>query len=452
MHRSYKVTQFECLLAFLRTLQLTYLLREAINVSHFLSSIKDSTAWQISLLSKEEEARAGAFGVAAGMGPGRAGYVLDVGGGSCQLNYVTWHNGRITSSDDAVSLPFGAAALSRLLGTETLEQVESKLRAGIQMAWTSIKNSTNKTQPTDLYCCGGGGRGFGYLLMHQRAKSNASGYPFPMVDGFSGSKNEIGDLMNVIATMSSSESAQTFRNVFRISSRRARQAPAVALLLKHVIAVNGEIESVIFSKGGTKEGTAMQLLPFDVLSNSPIEQFFASVATEMKPEIEQLLQGALSQKWKTLDWMERVLPVACASVYSGMLLSKDLAAESGLKSTSTGWLANLPCVTHRERAIIGLIECEKLGGELANFEYRQQLYKFLDPEDSAATIYVGRLLRIYLKFHPVSSKARLRLKFCLDQSESHCLVQEIGDSSWFSDGLASLIKACNLDDEPVKFI
>lgn len=86
--------------------------RVALNSDEFLTAIKKSTGWSVRLLSKKEEGDFGAFGIASSFHHVR-GLCMDLGGGSTQLSWIYAHNGEVLTSEMAVSLPYGAAALTQ---------------------------------------------------------------------------------------------------------------------------------------------------------------------------------------------------------------------------------------------------------------------------------------------------------------------------------------------------
>ncbi|KAL8970646.1 MAG: hypothetical protein Q9183_001412, partial [Haloplaca sp. 2 TL-2023] len=90
--------------------------RKALNSDDFRQQIEKATGWTVELLNKEEEGRIGALGVASSF-PSIKGLVMDLGGGSIQMTWMTSQNGEVkTSPKGAVSFPYGAAALMKRLG------------------------------------------------------------------------------------------------------------------------------------------------------------------------------------------------------------------------------------------------------------------------------------------------------------------------------------------------
>lgn len=97
----------------------TEALREAPNTSELRQAIMSKTGWTLTLLSRSDEARSGAFGVASSFHRVN-GLFLEIGGGSVQLSWITCSpTGELEQSPTPASLPYGAAALTRRLARYT---------------------------------------------------------------------------------------------------------------------------------------------------------------------------------------------------------------------------------------------------------------------------------------------------------------------------------------------
>ena len=85
--------------------------RAAINSREFVEELEEAAGLKIELLSKEQEARIGAMGVASSLPPGIDGIVVDLGGGSVQISYISHEDGKSVVNSGPSSHPYGAAAL-----------------------------------------------------------------------------------------------------------------------------------------------------------------------------------------------------------------------------------------------------------------------------------------------------------------------------------------------------
>lgn len=101
--------------------------RTAPNADEYMQQLYAATGWKVTLLSKEDEGLLGAYGIASSFDEVR-GLCMDLGGGSTQLSWIHTENGQVRTSKEAVSLPYGAAALTnnppkRVSGTELCESI-----------------------------------------------------------------------------------------------------------------------------------------------------------------------------------------------------------------------------------------------------------------------------------------------------------------------------------------
>jgi retrograde regulation protein 2 len=108
--------------------------RTAINGKEFMRSIRDTVGWDVTLLAKAEEGRVGAMGVASSL-PVVKGLVMDLGGGSTQLSWLSRSKEDVEMPEGgAVSMPYGAAALSRRLGeaeakgSQAVDELQTEVR------------------------------------------------------------------------------------------------------------------------------------------------------------------------------------------------------------------------------------------------------------------------------------------------------------------------------------
>ena len=86
--------------------------RVAENTEQFQTEIKKATGWTVELLSKQDEGKVGAYGIASSLREVR-GLCMDLGGGSTQLSWIYTKDGEVHTTPSAVSMPYGAAALTQ---------------------------------------------------------------------------------------------------------------------------------------------------------------------------------------------------------------------------------------------------------------------------------------------------------------------------------------------------
>ncbi|KAK4912140.1 retrograde regulation protein 2, partial [Elasticomyces elasticus] len=121
------------------------------------------------MLPKEEEGRVGAMGVASSLAEVK-GLVMDLGGGSMQLTWmIKTRDGQVVLPDrGAVSMPFGAAALTRRLaearrgGQKAVKALGDEIKSSVTEAYASldVPDELERKARTEggfaLYLSGGG--------------------------------------------------------------------------------------------------------------------------------------------------------------------------------------------------------------------------------------------------------------------------------------------------------
>lgn len=142
--------------------------RTAINGKEFMQSVREAVGWDVTLLAKAEEGRVGAMGVASSL-PEVRGLVMDLGGGSTQLSWLMGGKEDVKMPEGgAVSMPYGAAALTRRLGeaeakgSRAVDELQSEVRETVRTAYESLQvphGMLKKAEDEDgftLYLSGGG--------------------------------------------------------------------------------------------------------------------------------------------------------------------------------------------------------------------------------------------------------------------------------------------------------
>lgn len=241
--------------------------RAANNSAAFTSAIRQNSGIEVTLLSKEEEAYYGALGVRSSFDAVK-GLMMDLGGGSMQLTYLdSALLGKEHKKPTGVSVPFGAAALNRDLslarekGDAAVADWEAGITSAVNQAFQglvqdepALEEALSHPNKLDLYLCGGGFRGWGNLLMHNRGN-----YPIPAIHAFKVKDAEFLDPKALKSLEMASDGKGKGKNgkdkdknkPFRISERRKSQLPVVGLLVRSVTAAIGQsnIGSVVFCQG-----------------------------------------------------------------------------------------------------------------------------------------------------------------------------------------------------------
>jgi retrograde regulation protein 2 len=400
--------------------------RQASNSVEYRANIEKATGWKVEMLPKEEEGRIGAFGVASSF-VSISGLVLDLGGGSVQLTWMISVDGDVhISPKGSVSLPYGAAALMRLLSETEVEgdaaksRLQEKITSQFKEAikYPDIPQTITATAKTHgglkLYLSGGGFRGWGYILMDSHP---VKPYPIPIINGF---EVPISSFAPTNAITS-----QVDNSIFGVSSRRASQVPAVSFLITALLKALPAISTIHFSQGGVREGTHFSSLEPAVRSQDPLVVATRPFAAAPEPirRLVQLLsaslpRGATATEYTTLpDFLNEGYLTALANLLNVFSpLTKDIRASAALRSTTVGILAGAHGISHESRAVLALSLFQRWGGDISpcDQEFFHNLQNLVGPRKSWWARYIGQIAsgigRIYPSGKIEDGESRLSLK------------------------------------------
>ncbi|KAF4554537.1 Ppx/GppA phosphatase-like protein [Elsinoe fawcettii] len=350
--------------------------RTAVNAAEYIAEVEKATGWKVTLLAKEDEGRVGAYGVASSLGHVE-GLVMDLGGGSTQLSYLTRSStGEVVLPEHgAVSLPYGAAALSRRLKEaqpsndpqQALSDLEAEIKQNLSQAVShlSLPSSLTNTQTgIPIYLSGGGFRGWGYALLSSHA---IIPYPIPIINGFSVPRSSFLDTTSISTLVASSQSSQSDTDtpppgLFRISARRASQVPAVALLIRCLASTLPQISTARFCQGGVREGYLFSSLPLSTQTLSPLVVATSLYARGDASALAELLWSSLPAGVGEKFLAKDLVRAFANTLYLHAGQVKDIRPSSALRFTTTGELAGTHGLSHEERAGLGVLLCERWGG------------------------------------------------------------------------------------------
>lgn len=332
--------------------------RNAINREDLLGQIEERTGWKVKLLTKEEEGRLGAMGIASSIGHVK-GICMDMGGGSVQMTWVVKKlNGDVDMSPvGSVSFPYGAAALMSMLSEVSVQkeaflqdEIASKFQRGLETIQipSSLRDEASQNHGYTLYLSGGGFRGRGYILM---STEDIQPYPIPIINCYS---------VRASRFFSNLEESPASALAFRVSSRRASQVPAVQLVIKALAQAGIPISKVTFTQGGVREGLLYSGLAPSIRAQSPLVASTLPYAPRSAASLTTLLRDAVP------DLVESELLTSTINLlYFHGSLPKDIRAAAALRSTTTGVLAGAHGLSHRDRSMLALILCERWGADLS---------------------------------------------------------------------------------------
>ena len=349
------------------------------------------------MLPKEEEGRVGAMGVASSARTVQ-GLIMDLGGGSVQLTWMSEEDGAVTIAPGAsVSLPYGAAALLRRLqeaeaqGPRAVDTLASEVRANISAAWTQVRPASLGKQSFPLFLSGGGFRGWGNVLLDSHP---VQPYPIPIINGFTVSASSFRETTKVQANVEAKGSS-----IFRVSDRRAGQIPAVAFLVTQLTAALPPVSTVRFAQGGVREGFLFTGLPAPVRAQIPLDVATIAYAPSSADRLAAHLLSSLPTDPKQGPTCPSLLlsltrPLAHL-LYAASPIPKEGRAASSLRLTTTGLLAGVHGLSHAERAALALTLCERWGGEKdlspTDVDFYTRLQATLTAEQAWWTRYLGRV-------------------------------------------------------------
>jgi retrograde regulation protein 2 len=387
--------------------------RVAPNASQLLSAIRDATGWEVRLLAKEEEGRIGAMGVASSF-DAVEGLLMDLGGGSTQMTWMIARHGDVAIAPaGGISLPYGAAALTQRLArarkerTESETAIQEEIRRNFQNAYerlelpSTLQESAKRHGGLDLYLCGGGFRGWGYLLMSQ---SPVNPYPIPIINGFQADPSVFSDTVTV-----SNVATQATSPIFRVSKRRTSQVPAVAFLVQQLIHALPPVRCIHFCQGGVREGYLYDRLSSRERRQTPLLVATAPYAPPSAAAIADLFASSLpsehayQSQWHVPGSFSTTFLTGLTNLlFVHARVPRDSRPATALHSTTVGVLASTNSLSHRDRAMLALILYERWHGDLAEPDQalRDRLRQLVSGPEAWWCQYLGRVASLIGSVYP----------------------------------------------------
>lgn len=418
--------------------------REAPNSQEFRDAILKATGWPVSLLSKSEEGRSGAFGVASSFFEIQ-GLFMDLGGGSTQLSWITCKDGEFKMSDTPVSLPYGAATLTRRLQrtsrAELFQEIRVRLAAAIETIKIpeAVKKDAADSGGFKMYVSGGGFRGLGHLLL-ARNDSNER-YPLPIINGFSCTGEDISNLVQQQIAGMATPGGSDKKKIFRVSQRRAHQLPAVTLLVSVALEVFPPIRKVLFSQGGVREGVLFHDLPREIRVQDPLYIATLPFAVSCAAQYIEILWRALPDYTPSVI-SRRLIPALVNVAFVHSSYPRELQPIAALNIASTGVISGADGLSHEVRALIGLALCQRWGGELPEKTGRDSLISVVSPRRLAWwALYVGHLMHVVGGVFPGGTVRGSNLKLVMKEQGNNSFRLGITASSSNPQTGAPMVKA-----------
>ncbi|OJD37019.1 retrograde regulation protein 2 [Diplodia corticola] len=374
--------------------------RTAPNSHEFREQLCAATGWEVTLLGKEDEGLLGAHGIASSFDEVR-GLCMDLGGGSTQLSWIYTENGQVRTSDAAVSLPYGAAALTKNPPSR------DEMLVNLSAAYKSLKLPAELASPSaggalNLYLSGGGFRGWGFALMDQHP--DVRPYPIPIINGFCVPAATFHNTAAIVAVLRTASEQQEPLTMHRVSKRRVSQIPAVANLVACVAEALPAIRNVYFCQGGVREGRLFSELEPRLRAQRPLLVATQQFALNHQ---NQAMGDTLAAAIKSSNGPDLVnLPFALANImYKHSSLSKDIRAAAALQCPVTGDLAGTHGLSHADRAHLAIALCERHGGrkalDPANLQQYDRLIQLVEADKRWWLRYLGRVAAVLGTVYPV---------------------------------------------------
>ncbi|KAK9461045.1 Ppx/GppA phosphatase family-domain-containing protein [Lipomyces oligophaga] len=402
--------------------------RLASNSSELMKMIsKVNPLWKVTLLTAKMEAVYGSMGIAASYYEIN-GITMDLGGGSIQISWVSTVGGNIVQCDNPVSLPYGAAVLFQRSQSQSLTDLKAELSAALVVALRKIRLPFS-LKSASLYLSGGGFRGLGAFAMSTLSGSEL--YPIPIINGYRCSLKDLDKITQVKVT---NQMLDKLEDIFRVSKRRASQLPGVFLLTQALANAAPAIGSVFFAQGGMKEGYIYSTLESAVKYQDPLRSCTMTYARPASMKIQELLDSAMSS-FTPIYIRNRIVPAIANLAYAQASFSKDTQATAALNLAIVGPLAGTFGLSHLDRAMIGIILCERWGGEVFDEQLLARLCDLVVAEaigdEGYAYIFWGyfisRLTLILTELYPagiVDDEHRIKITVLKDELNSILLELE----------------------------
>src|SRR5579859_1195954 len=389
----------------------TAAVRDAGNRREFLAELKAATGVRFSVLSGEDEAYYGVLGVVNGLGL-RAGWVMDLGGGSAEVSQVSagkFRRGRTT--------PLGSVRLTEIFfgGAERVTRAEvDRLNQHVDSTFAGIEWMDQDQPPDDWRFVGVGGtvRALARIDREQRE------YPLGLVNGYQLEAKRLDGLIERLIELPVSERAGKLAG---LQPDRADIILAGALVVRQAMRRAG-VHSLSVCGHGLREGLFFHeflktseppLLPnlrqFSVLNLGRLYQFdevhAAHVTTLSLSLFDQLAKrhGYGPSERDCLWAAGQLHDIGTVVDYYDHHKHSDYIIQS----------AGLPGYSHRETMLIALLCLYHRKAQPS----RDQLGILTEPDDLRRVGQLASLLRLaeYLDRSRTQVVSALRLRYDGDE-------------------------------------
>jgi retrograde regulation protein 2 len=410
----------------------TEAMRRASNAAQMLEAIAQATdGLGVNILEPAVETLFGAvMGSRSGLVNVHNGAMfLDLGGGSVQMTWVdtSLEDYEIKAATAGISMPFGAAKLTRILeqNNSALHETEvGNLRSLMQNAYSNLCQAFPKLEATraaygrgedasiDVYMCGGGFRGYGSMLMHH---DSTTPYPIPSIGTYTVDATSFKRTAE-LRTANQDDKVK----IFGMSRRRRQQFHAISTVVESFIATVPNIRQVTFCKGSNRDGALMMLLPREIRESNPLDAvaIVSHHDKEFLDEVTHILAQAIPRGSDLSD----VPTVLSHGLHT--LFTQQIWERAGLEADTNASYAlhhaisrdsHAPGLTHTARAALGLTLAARwaTGFCPADAYLVKGLRSILNRQHADAIFwaqYIGAISRVLVTVCPVRPKDIHQLK------------------------------------------
>ncbi|KAJ3509008.1 hypothetical protein NM208_g15730 [Fusarium decemcellulare] len=341
----------------------------------------------------------------------------------------------VDAAKAGVSLPYGAAKLTKTLTHESAEiqtqhisDLQTLMKKAFENLCTSfpaLKDKMSRHTPIDVFMCGGGFRGYGSMLMYN---DPVKPYPIPSTNGYTAP----GELFSKVEHMLKKNEQEKDR-IFGLSKRRRDQFPAIAKVIEAFLKVVPNVGKVTFCGGSNRQGALMMKLPDDIRQSNPLH-ILAGVTPEERPvfdAVRELLKDAIP---KDIDIS--TVPTVLTTGLDDLFI-RDIWARQGYDADSNTSFAlhdaitrdaDAPGLAHVARALLALTTSARWGGNLGplDLQLQQSLSQLLESQDNDAPFWAAYLgavagaIATVLPMLPRSAgelKKAISIESCLEKGE-----------------------------------
>lgn len=342
--------------------------RDAPNGAEFVGRAEAAWGGPIRILSGEEEARIAAEGVIAGI-PHADGLAADLGGGSLDMLLVK--NG---ATGAAFTFPFGPLRLIDLAKGDP-----DKARDIVDRGLAKIDGLA---RARTLFAVGGAWRSFARVDMEE------SHYPLHVLHHYEIPRSRTLKLARILAQMSRKQ----LDRMRIISRRRAEALPYGAVVLERLL-VATNIERVVISAYGLREGILHVQLPPEERAKDPLIEFAAAMnrrLSRVPRHADELFQWMSPLFAQENGEAARIRRAICLFSDIGWRRHPDDRAFGAFDQVLTAPFAG---ASHRVRALIATAIFHRYSGD-EDFPRAFGIHGLLNEDDSALARRIGLAARL----------------------------------------------------------